>query len=86
MLTETELPQVNLNGTMGKVLLENCVQAAQSLLDTIAVFKQTEPHGRDYPTPGKYLAAREEYIARLRDLERVSTYLEALIVHLDKFS
>lgn len=67
-------PVVNLNGTDGKVLLENYKNVMEAAKTLMEVMSKVQPHGRDWQTVSKdrFEDARKEW---------VETYQKALDVH-----
>ena len=68
-----EPPTLNLNGTTGAELAEQCRAAWVALQAALEALQGMAPHGRDYQTAGadSYKVAREQYIDRVRRLESV---------------
>jgi len=66
-------PIVNLNGTSGAELAEQCKAAWAALQDALQALQGMAPHGRDYQTAGptSYNIARAQHEDRVRRLESV---------------
>ena len=72
-----QYPQVNLNGTLGAILLRQYLDAADALRAAERRLDESAPHGRDYQTldsaldGGAFCRANNEHLDRKRRLESI---------------
>jgi len=68
-----QYPQVNLNGTLGAILLRQYLDAADALRAAERRLDEAAPHGRDYQTldDGAFRRAQDEHLDRKRRLESI---------------
>jgi len=84
----TQFPQINLNGTDAKVLLDEYMNAIAGVANAIECLKQVTCHGRDYQTlPDMRDAASiafREHGERLEKLQQVHNDLHAIAIEIDR--
>jgi len=72
-----QYPQINLNGTLGAILLRQYLDAADALRAAERRLDESAPHGRDYQTldsaldGGAFCRANNEHLDRKRRLEAI---------------
>lgn len=83
-MTTIALPQVNLNGTSKKELLEQQVTALHAINAAIDALCAASPNGRDYQTlpKGAVQLALSEHQARLKLLHTVQDELQTIALHI----
>lgn len=57
-------PSLSINGTDGQELLDALQAAASALQKARTALAATTPNARDYPKPGSFEQARDEFAAR----------------------
>lgn len=77
-------PRININGTDGKDLLQQWMDAHAALNKAHEALLTAMPHGRDFQTVAQefYRLARDEHIDRLKRLERISAEVEQIALNL----
>ena len=76
-------PQININGSSAKDLIEPRLAAMDCLMDAIEALSQAVPNGRDYPGNAVACTAdREEHYDRIKAIKaiREAIYAEALAI------
>jgi len=78
------LPQINLNGTSRKDLMDGYHRAYEATEKALEVMAVCGFHGRDYQTleAHQWAAARQQREAEMAKLHEVLAYLEAHLMHL----
>lgn len=77
-------PQLNINGTSARDLIEPRREAMDHLMNAIEALSQVVPNGRDYPGNATACTAdREEHYDRIKAIKaiREAIYAEALYIH-----
>lgn len=73
------LPQVNMNGSSRKSLVQQQCDVMRALRATYKAMAEATPHGRDYQfQPAEYPTARDAWLERMR---AVSSLLEEIEAH-----
>ncbi len=82
-----QLPQVNINGSSARSLLEDNREAWRALETAREALQKAMPNGRDYQTaePGAYQAAREQHLARIAAVVKIQEELDVIGTHLSDF-
>lgn len=84
-MTTISKPQVHLNGTSGRTLMNDYREVAETLHKAIDALAATTPHMRDYYVQvdgdAKFHLAREEHQRRLQKLQDVIDDMAALYEH-----
>jgi hypothetical protein len=77
-------PQINLNGTNARDLLEQQVVAIEALRSAMSTLQAAGPNGRDYQTMprGTIDLAVAGHVDRLKRLESVLAELEEIAEHI----
>jgi hypothetical protein len=80
----TTLPTIHLNGTSRQELLDDYLQALNTVRDAIKALDKIEFNARDYYVqgPNAFEHAREERQAQYSHLWAVKLELEAIAVHI----
>lgn len=76
-----QYPQLNINGTNGKVLLDEHIEAMTAVQEAISAVQKITCHGRDYQTIANPQAASDafrEHLARIAALDKVAKELAAI--------
>jgi hypothetical protein len=79
-------PIVNLNGTSGAELAEQCKAAWAALQDALQALQGMAPHGRDYQTagPATYSVALAQHEDHVRKLESVKAEIMEVYDFIEK--
>lgn len=77
------LPTIHLNGTSRPELFDMHVAAIVAMDNAIAALRRAAPNARDYypQSPQAYPQARDEHLARLAALDKISRELHVLAEH-----
>lgn len=77
-------PTLHLNGTSREQLLTDYTEAYNEIRAAIGAMRRITFHARDYYVqgPGAYDNARMEFWERISHLERISSELEEITIHL----
>ena len=80
------VPTIHINGTSAIALSEQYEHAYRMLGAAIEAVQQTVPNGRDYYPQGDmaYVEARDEYRARMQQLESIRADMLALFQAVDE--
>lgn len=77
------LPTIHLNGTGRQTLLDGYENARTAVRDALDVLRAVEFNPRDYYVQGDtaWTAARDERETMQRELHRIQTELETILIH-----
>ena len=78
-------PQINLNGTNGKDLRKEYLNAMLALEDAVNAMFQITVHGRDYHMKGQHVTseAQHEHSARIRQIELVKQEITEILLNIE---
>lgn len=74
-------PSLSINGTDGQELLDALQAAASALQKARTALAATTPNARDYPKPGSFEQARDEFAARCVAIVQVRHEVEELAMN-----
>lgn len=77
-LNELKVPTVHLNGTSGKELTQQLIDAHEAIRKAVDALHAAMPHDRDYyvqPDPGAGQIARDQMRDRIQKLEDIDAEL-----------
>jgi hypothetical protein len=74
------IPTVHLNGTKGRVLVDQLQNASEALHKALAALAEASPHGRDYYPQGEsaFQTAAGAHADRLRAVQKVKDDCDAI--------
>ena len=58
-------PVISLNGDTAQTLLDNALAAREAIEAACAAMAAAMPHGRNFPSHEKYVAARDAHLAHM---------------------